>query len=274
MINILIPSCDRASQLRLLLESIRTNCPNVFRLHILWRARTEQFLKGYRKLQEEIKDDVIWIKEVDCHTQFFEFINSDFDHLGFMTDDCIFYRKLDTVEGEIKTLLAVEDVWAVHLRSGTNTLLHDYVNKTWLKPMTVLNSYFDKKFVEYNFREYPVKGLGYPTHWDGAIYRSKDIRWLTEGLKINNLRDVESYWYNMNGRINQQHIICPAKSCICVQQINSTHDRRGFHGAFVNVSPEELNDRYLNDEIIDLESFDFTHINSFHVELPFKYKKI
>ena len=51
MINGLILSKDRASQLRLLLESIGLNAPDLFNeIKIIHASSNEDFAKGYEKL--------------------------------------------------------------------------------------------------------------------------------------------------------------------------------------------------------------------------------
>ena len=51
MISALVPSKDRACQLRLLLESIKQNADDIFtKIHILYTASNDEYEAGYIKL--------------------------------------------------------------------------------------------------------------------------------------------------------------------------------------------------------------------------------
>jgi hypothetical protein len=54
--------------------------------------------------------------------------------------------------------------------------------------------------------------------------------------------------------------------------VNQTHPNR--KGEKFNFSTKELNEKYLNNEVIDYNSIDFSSIIGCHQELEFKFKKI
>ena len=94
MINALIPSKDRACQLRLLLESIKQNAGSIVtKIHVLYTASNEGYEAGYIKLQEEeILDNIEWQKEKDFTKDFIGAINDySSDYICGIVDDCVFY---------------------------------------------------------------------------------------------------------------------------------------------------------------------------------------
>ncbi len=64
MINAIIFSKDRASQLRLLLYSIQKNAPHAFNLNVIYTSSNEEFKQGYEKLKDEFSSFSIRIKNI------------------------------------------------------------------------------------------------------------------------------------------------------------------------------------------------------------------
>ena len=61
MIPLFISSKNRASQLRLLLESLDKNCSDLFEINILYSSGNDSYHDGYKKLQNEsIVDAIEW----------------------------------------------------------------------------------------------------------------------------------------------------------------------------------------------------------------------
>src|SRR6185503_8665057 len=114
-LKVLIPSLNRASQLRLLLESLRENFADFNNLDItvLWRAYDEDFEQyinysdGYDHLMRDYTfksksnlfkgvDNISFIEEGRLNLQTFEqnvkefLYNNIDDHVLLFTDDCVF----------------------------------------------------------------------------------------------------------------------------------------------------------------------------------------
>lgn len=74
MINGLILSKNRASQLRLLLESIKINAEGFFNeIKIIYTSSDDDYAKGYEKLiSEKILDNIVWEKETNFVQNFLD----------------------------------------------------------------------------------------------------------------------------------------------------------------------------------------------------------
>jgi hypothetical protein len=78
---------------------------------------------------------------------------------------------------------------------------------------------------------------------------------------------------NRREKIRQNIMACLPQSAVICMNWNTTHrftkDTDKFDG-----SKETLCQRYLDGEVIDLDSINFNNVVSTHEELPFKYKKL
>ena len=97
----LILSKNRASQLRLLLESLYFNATGIFDPYVLWTANTSSFEDGYKKLISEF-NNVRFARESYMLDNLYNFL--DFwknEHFALFMDDCIFYKPLRLSPEEI-----------------------------------------------------------------------------------------------------------------------------------------------------------------------------
>ena len=148
MIPIFIFSKNRACQLRLLLESLKKNCGDIFDVTILYNCAItsdisyeDMWEKGYEKLiEEEILTGIKWVKEdkdkfvsifsvneISHATQvMFEFLEENENKkVGFFVDDNVWFRKANLDENILNSLFK-EDTWCVSYRLGLNTTIQNY----------------------------------------------------------------------------------------------------------------------------------------------------
>ena len=113
MIPLFIASKNRASQLRLLLESLNKNCSDLFEINILYSFDENGYQDGYKKLQDEsIANNIEWQQEDKDSNgvfvrQFYDFLDHNPDHFALMVDDNVFYSHLvkrDKFVSELETL--------------------------------------------------------------------------------------------------------------------------------------------------------------------------
>ncbi len=235
----------------------------------------ENFHAGYDRIVNEFPN-VKFMIERNAKEQFYEFLNNyKNSQVGLFTDDCVFYRETQTNEFEINKFLSDESVNCFTFRLGLNTTLQDYVTN---KRVDLPKNYeiIDNKFMKWNWRQYTHKhdsNFGFPNAFDSHIYQAEYLLWLSDGGHFDGILYFEGMICN-NGRDalhSKDYMVSPLHSEVFVQQINSTHNL-GLHTNHTwNVSKEELNQRYVDGQIISLESMDVSNIQGAHNEVRFDY---
>lgn len=290
MISIFISSKNRPAQLRLLLESIQKNwLSNVFRraevkYHIRVTATEQLYADGYNKLFLDpvlrYLNNVSIIQNPDFIEDFYLFLNNAQEISCFFCDDCIVFRETPD-PADFWEKVCDPHVWALSLRLGLNTTVLDYKTITEQAHLSTVTN-VGGQIIEYPFKSYKsTENYGLPFSWDGHMYQTsklKDFFNNTDFQCVDNLWSIPPQWienYAMNRRdqIKQNMMLCfPQNSVICMNW-NSTH-RYARDSMKIDASKETLCQKYLDGEVIDLQSIDFSNIVSTHEELPFKYKKL
>ncbi len=285
-----IPSKNRAQQLNLLLNSLQKNAPGMYVPHILYTYSNDDFKAGYEKLKQSTPRGmtVVWQEEHNAYDQFTGFLHNYKNHpcVALSVDDLIFYRPTSFTEELITDFLSQDEVWSVHLRIGKNIIITDYVTDKYidypktLKTINILKkNELYKQFLTWNYREaHPQRNDHYwffPSPFDFSLYRANDLINL---LGNNRFELICLYEHEICHNGNQDktlrdHIVSPLFSEVVAMVYNSAHSYGHRTKGQVIVSLEEFNQRYLNDEIIDLESIDFSNVRSAHNELPFSWRK-
>ena len=256
MINGLIVSKDRASQLRLLLESISVNSPNLLNeILIIYTSSNEDFSKGYEKLQsEKILPNIVWQKEVDFIPDFLGALkNCKSKYICGIVDDCIFYKRVASTAQEIENILVESNAFCFSFRLGLNTTMQNYLDPDLYVPLRKYEE--NRSFVRWNWKEWDDRlNYGYPISLDGHIFEAKEISYLSEMFKFNRLRHWEG---NVNGKcrdkVNKDTMVSYKQNVLFSMPLNCVQDPPLVSGAVHEYSEEELNEKYLNDEEIDLD---------------------
>ena len=279
MINALIPSKDRACQLRLLLESIKQNANGIFtKIHVLYTTSNEGYEAGYIKLQEEeILDNIEWQKEKDFTKDFIGAINDySSDYICGIVDDCVFYKKLpsgvELIEKEFE-----DDVFCFSFRMGLNTVTQNYLQperKYHLKDANV-----DKYFIKWNWKDWDsVLNYGYPISLDGHIYRGKELATLTTKYKFDYLRQWEGVLAGNTRRDKTNdlgdHMVAYRQNVLFSIPCNCVQDPPMISGQINPHTESDLNKRYLDGEVIDLNALEpmFQNVSWCHNEIPLSFK--
>ena len=287
MIPFFCPTKNRASQCRLMLESINRNAPGIFRPNILWKA-DPKYVAGYEKLMNEqwVKDmDANFIQETDMIKQFYQFLEYaandilDNKYCALFMDDCIFYRSLKVDKDKLKSLFT-DNTWCVSLRLGQNTIIQDYI--TGESQKEIGPGYCIDEFIHYEFKEHhPHKNYGFHFSWDGVIYRPEDILKIFNGTDFTKTDNqwaiapqrIENYMMNRRDEVPYSMMCCPEHSCVVCMNWNCTHPYAKT-GVKFGGGMEEMQELYMQDYVINLDSIDFSNVRSCHEELGYTYKKI
>lgn len=295
MIPLFISSKNRPIQLRLLLDSIRTNCRNLFNVTVLYKADGPHYELGYKKLEREKLLPVLRFVEEEENVngmfinQLNEFMEIYSDFFCLMVDDNILYRKIAHTADEIIEQFT-EDVFCVSLRLGRNTIRPNYMN---LETETPLAKYEEasNEFIKWDWTEYEsnsakrdFSNYGLPFTWDGGIYRTEDIRAIIESSGISHPDFMAQFPlpHKMESAINsyvidnpiRPFLASPSESCIIGMDWNKVINTKNKGGKKVPAPPLEMNEYYLKNMAIDIDSIDFTSVKSCHEELSFKFKFI
>ena len=262
--QLIIFSKNRASQLHLLLESLEKNSNLLFDdIKVIYTHTDEEYGKGYQKLINVFKY-VNFILEDNFSLNTLESIDDDIEYTTFMVDDNVLFKKIgiskDLVLGVIK-----EDVCCFSLRLGLNCTYSHPANLHYS-----LNSYKkSENFIRINFRN--EKGdFGYPLSVDGHIFKTSFIKNIISNLgNFTNPNVLETRLQFYLGDIPNNVYFLPESHLVGVPAniVNNTHPNR--KGITFYFSEKELNDKYLDDINIKLESMNFKDIDGPHKEIKY-----
>lgn len=277
MIPILIFSKNRPMQLDLLLRSIKRNCP-IFHPHIIYKATSDKFDLGYDKLIEKQYVPTTWKMETSIKEDLIDFL-AKYKLFGIATDDCVFYRRLDIKEEEIERYLDNE-TFTVSLRMGLNNKIQNY--QTGERQVEIENpEYLNREpfeegkcvgqFIKWHWKSYPPhSNPGYPGGQDGHIFRSEDWLGLLGDLIFENMRQVESFMVNHRFDIMKEYMVAPKNSVLVNIPANNMQEPF-IDNKFDSFSAEELNERYLRGEIIQLNTIEHECIIGAHQAISYKF---
>ncbi len=267
MINSIVFSKNRAAQLRLFLESVSINAPEVFKMNIIYTADDDKFGSGYEKIKaENILPGINWIKETSFKEDLVHSMDSS-EFTCFFTDDDIFFRPIDL--NSITLSLKNDDIFCFSLRLGENTKIC-YT----MKARNVLFGQEDKgDHIVWDWTKHYLD-FGYPLSVDGHIFRTKDIFKMVKKANFKNPNSFEAELQMFDNfprslMASFKHNILVNSPTNVVQQVYENRKGEQF-----GVSVEDLNEKLLLGEVIDLLNMDFSKIEGCHQELEFKYKKI
>ena len=269
MINTIIFTKDRATQLRLLLESITKNAPGIFNINVLYKATNNDFAMAYEKLMDEdIISNITWVSENDFKTQNLRLLDSELPYTCFFTDDDIIYMPINEQE-IINCLENDDDIFCFALNLGKNVnVCYTQNTDNVLVPMED-----DGNIVKWDWTVHYMD-FGYPLSVDGHVFRTDDNQSLAKKVQYSNpntfeaaLQIFENFPKNKMAAFAHSRLV---NTPINIVQ-NVFHNRKGEK---YGMSTKELNDKYLNDEIIDYSSLNFSNIVGCHQEIELEFKKL
>lgn len=133
----------------------------------------------------------------------------------------------------------------------------------------------DNGILEWNYKSIDRWDLfGFEQGFDGYVFRANDILWLANNGKFDKICLFEGMVCH-NGRrdlSSKNMMMCPEHSCVCIEQINVTHEYRHNTTNWFTKSLEELNNTFLSGKEIDIDSIDFSKISCPHGEFAFSFK--
>jgi hypothetical protein len=266
-INAIIFSKDRASQLHLLLNSIHKNAPYIFNLNVLYTSSNQEFEKGYEVLKEICKTNlwnVNFVKESNFKEDVMCLLKSDYKYTTFFTDDDVVFGSVDyeTIESSLQN----EDVFCFSLRLGRNTIFCYSMNV----PNQIVVSNETENTVSWDWQK-SWYDFGYPLSVDGHIFRTKEIFKLSKSLNFHSPNTYEGglQIYDTFPR----HLMESYKTSRLVgNPVNIVNDSHpNLNGQKFKFTTKDLNDKFLNGVVIEIDLMDFDNIIGAHQEIEYKF---
>lgn len=247
MINLVIPTFDRAFQMEALLRSIEQNC-NIFgSISVITRWSNHKYEEAYHILFNQYPN-VNWVEEKEFSQDIKTAMQTEFQYTCFMVDDIICYRKIDVIP------YPKADEVAFSLRLGKNckNAPDDYNHFTWADQ----TPYFD-----------------YPLSTDGHIFHTNFIKPLVNAMEFINPNQLEAKWQGLKNAA-PPYMSCFFHSVVVSMPINKVSETSSCAaGDEFNYSQEHLNDLFLQGYRMDFNNMDFSNIKNPHQEIDIKVFK-
>jgi len=267
--QLIIFSKNRACQLSLLLDSLKTNAPLLFdKISVLYKTDNEDYLLGYGKLKNDFTD-INFHGENNFRHDLFKLIKDEIETTTFMVDDAVFYdkimaRKIDIIKP------VVEDFVIFSLRLGKNCNYSHPANLHY----ELAEHEIDGEYMTFDYTKQQNGDFRYPLSTDGHIFNTNFIKDLLIQIDFKNPNTLEMFLQRF---VVTDSIPTTVKSftsskvvSIPVNLVNDSIVNR--HGLEFGISEKELNDKFIDGHEIDLNSMDFSDINGPHKEIKYVFK--
>jgi hypothetical protein len=266
--QLIIFSKNRGLQLDGLLYSINLYSDHLFdKISVIYKADSD-YIEGYNILKDDY-EFVNFIEEKNFKKDLISNILDNYEFTTFGVDDCIFYEEIKETQNEILEKIS-SDVVCFSCRLGTNCVYSHPANLHFN-----IRNYVEKNgFLSWNWREQQSGDFNYPLGTDFHIFRTEFILNLIKNLSFFNPNTMESNMQNFLQVLKPKMVSFSHSKVVSIpiNLVNDTHPNR--NGLKYPVSIEELNKRFLNGEVIDIKSMDFSEIKGCHQELNFEFLKI
>jgi hypothetical protein len=296
-IQLVLFSRNRSCQLDLLLRSLAKNAPDLFEVDILYKADDEFYQRGYDLLWSRLTEPVFNGISANLATYpekdfaldlkfLIEYNSEDNPFLAYGTDDEICFRNvyeelgpdpyglIESVLNHHETNDAGMIFSGFSLRMGKQTTIQDYSRNA---PISRWNYNETDKFIFWCSKSHsPCENPGYALSLDATIFHRDTILPLINKVQFSNPNQLEGALsqFSHTAEIGD-FMAAPKHSLIFCNTLNVTASSYGApNGRFHPMSLEELNLRYLNGEIFDLEAMNFDNVVSTHQEILPQFKKV
>jgi len=264
--NIIIFSKDRACQLELFLRSLKKHFKEFkdLKFNILYTFSNAKFKSGYDKLFTIHNDpNLNYIKETKKFKEHvLELIDEKDEYSVFFVDDMIFKNDFTLESKQYRLFTLDNDILTLSLR------LHKNLSYCYPARIRMSQPTFNSNMT-YRWRG-QSGDYGYPMSLDGNFFRTKEILPFFKALPYNNPNSLESQIATYP--LNIPKVVCFEESIVLTIPVNKVQNfNQNIHG---NISADFLNDKFLDDYVIDLEPFEGFKNISCHQEVEYVYVKI
>jgi hypothetical protein len=263
-ISIVVFSKDRAMQLELFLRSFNNYVKdaNRYRINVLYTYSDDKYLMGYDKLCQTMPRNVDLLKETDFKQDVIDLIGNSNPYTVFFVDDDFFKNSFDFFDAQMDVFDWDRRIACRSLRIDRDMQYCYTTQKPMMQPIFYANNVFNWKESQEDF--------GYPMSLDGHIFRTAEILPFLMELDYQNPNTLEGQLVHKRNKLGEL-MICYDNSIIMNNPVNKVQTvNNNLHG---NISAKELNDLFLEGNIIDMSSFGGIKNKSAHQELQLNFIK-
>jgi hypothetical protein len=262
MINITVFSKDRACQLDAFLRSYRQFVKEPI-LTVIFNYSNDFFKSGYDKLIPRFPK-VNFVKESDFKTDLLQSIKTERPLTTFFVDDVVFRRNFSWNCNEVKYFQQSHDIACLSLR------LSPAINYCYTLNCSSPTPQIDNNHCWY-WRSC-AHDWNYPMSLDGHIFKTEDLLPLAMKLEYRSPNTFEeALAYNP---LPKPKMMCLKEHVIYnIPQNKVQMDFKKNRYQKNGLSIKQLNERYLNNEIIDIDHLASVDNNSAHFGVVLKLKR-
>jgi len=265
MINLIIFSKDRASQLELLIKSIKEYfvCWDKYRWNVLYKASTPKFQEGY-KIVHSKHPEFNYICESDFKKDFISLMDIKNQYTMFAVDDNVFKNSFTFSSKEFIEFIVRDDIMALSLRMCPDITYCYTENRPTPPP------FFNDDIYVWKWKDSGLLGdWSYPFSIDCTIFKTTDIYERVLSLPYANPNTFEGIFANQSW--HKPNLVCFKESIILNNPVNKVQTVNG--NRYGNISAEYINDKLLDGYVIDFNSFKGFKNSAPHQEIPLSFIK-
>jgi hypothetical protein len=254
---------------------MRQNLPNFRNIFVLYHATTPEFEKGYDLVHERFPEfDTIIYPQSNFQFDTMDFIKRAGDYVCFFVDDNIIYRKCELDYNLVDSIFeAVPELTCFTLRLGKNVTIQDQYNNVLSNfPENIMIGNFNgTNILLWSWKSITSWGIfNYSFSVDGHIYKTKDLIPLID-YEFDNPNGFE-------GRFKQYTfptcaMACFEQSVLVNTPINIVGSSNNNSGWWHGHTLEELNQKYLDNHQISLNSIMERDVFACHQEIEIEFEK-
>lgn len=271
-INAIVYSNDKASQLKLFLESAKKNATG-FDFTVIYNYSNEDFKTGYEIVtQNERYEDITFIHQEDLKEQLLGLLKSDYGHSCFFMDDDLFYRR-SAAKDAIKWLDHDEDVFCFSYRLGEN-VTHCYT----LNSENVMHDIeVDGDFMTWDWTLHYLD-FGYPCSLNGHVFRTKELYKFVKRAKFFSIEELESQLFEITEQFPRNKMTSYIESSLVnvpigrVQMSVENEMTMTLKDVQARKFRKIMNEQFLKGEAPKFDDIKFEGIEGCHQELDLGYK--
>lgn len=256
-LHCIVFSRDRALQLDAFLTSVSLHASELLaEVTVLYRPTSERHADAYETLKA-VHARARWVREARFREDLLGLIG-DAQMTVFHTDDDVYFRTPGPFEVR-------DDEVCFSLRLGLNTT-YSY---TLDVEQRLVAASVEGNRVAWDWRSQGAGELSYPLALNGHVFRTEEVReWLREA-EFTNPNTLESalQYSNPDVRPRMASFRHSVVVSIPANVVNETNANR--HGDLA--SADELNERFVDGERIDVRKLEFSAVRSSHQEIPFVF---
>jgi len=276
-ISLFIVSKDRTAQLDLLLTSNVKFCGDLFdEIIVLYNTSTDRFEEGYTELKNKWPD-VKWYKDTVFEQDVRRIAqNIEGDAICVLSDDCVFYEDVGSYADQIRATLSRDDICSLILGIGGNSTYSGTLAYYFRVPAFHRDT-ANPDILLWNWKTADKGEFNCPFMLAANCYTKEDYLHYLSSSSFQNPSTLECgmnhTWKNLRPQDMKDLCACLEKQAI-VHSLNNRvqDDFKNINGVVFPFTAEDLNEKFLSGQVIDLDNLDFSKVNGLHKEIDFKFR--